>query len=124
MKITQHHDTDISVSLLHEPGFDIHSEDPQAYFGAVHMCVVSLAWCTFSVLASYGQRIDAGVQDLSMRLRWSYAERPRRIDKVDMAIHWPQVPEARLDATMRAAALCTLHNTLQRGLEIETSIER
>lgn len=124
MKITLHHATDISVSQLHEAGFDIDSQDPEAQFGAIHMCVASLAWCTYSVLASYGQRIDAGVEDMRIRLQWRFVERPHRIGHIDMVIHWPQVPESRLDAAMRAAAMCTLHNTMMHGLEIDTSIER
>ena len=124
VKIIQHSDTDISVSLLHQPGFDISSEDSEAHFGAIHMCVASLAWCTFSVLASYGQRIETPATDMTIRLQWNYAQRPYRIEKIKMAIHWPQVPESRLDAAMRAAALCTLHNTMMHGLEIDTSIER
>lgn len=124
MKIIQHSDTDISVSLLHQPGFDISSENPESHFGAVHMCVVSLAWCTFSLLASYGQRIETAATDMTIRLQWNYAQRPYRIEKVTMAIHWPQVPESRLDAAMRAAAMCTLHNTMMHGFEIDTTIER
>ena len=124
MKIALHTATDISVSRLHETGFEIDSQDPDVQLGAIHMCVASLAWCTYSMLASYGQRIDAGVGDMSIRLQWRYAERPHRIGHIDMAIHWPEVPESRLDAAMRAAAMCTLHNTLQHGLEIDTTIER
>lgn len=124
MKIVLHTDTELSVSRLQEPGFETDSVRPDLSLGAIQLCIVSLAWCTYSVLASYGQRINAPVDDLSLRLCWRYAERPHRIGHIDMAIHWPQVPESRLDAAMRAAASCTLHNSLQHGLEIDTSIER
>jgi hypothetical protein len=124
VKITLHTDTQISVTRLHEAGFEIESLDPEVHAGAIHLCVTSLAWCTYSVLASYGQRIEAGTDDMTVRLNWKYAERPHRIGHIDMTIHWPQVPESRLDAAMRAAAMCTLHNTLQHGAEIDTMIER
>ncbi|MHB8472012.1 MAG: OsmC family protein [Gammaproteobacteria bacterium] len=124
MKIVLHNDTDLSVSHFPQNGFDIDSVDPQVHFGAMHLFVASVAWCTYAVLASYGQRIDAATDDLSIRLRWGYVERPHRLGRIDMAIHWPQVPESRLDAAMRAAASCTLHNSLQHGVEIDTSIER
>lgn len=124
VKIVLHNDTELSVSRLHEPGFDIDSSDSDLALGALQLCIVSLAWCTYSLLASYGQRIDAPADEISLRLRWRYAERPHRVAHVDMAIHWPQIPESRLDAAMRAAASCTVHNTLQHGLEIETQIER
>ncbi len=124
MKIVLNNDTDLSVSQLHQSGFDVDSADPAVQLGAIHLCIASLAWCTYAVLASYGQRIDAATDDLSIRLRWGYVERPHRLGRIDMAIHWPQVPESRLDAAMRAAASCTLHNSLQHGVEIDTSIER
>ena len=56
-------------------------------------------------------------------LTWRYAEKPHRIGHIDMKIHWPRVPESRIDAAMRAAAMCTLHNTLTHDVEIDTSIE-
>lgn len=124
MQIVLHNDTELSVSQLQEPGFNTTVAHPDLKLGAVHLSLVSLAWCTYSVLASYGQRIDAPTDDLSVRVHWRYVERPHRIGHIEMAVHWPQVPESRLDAAMRAAASCTLHNSLQHGLEIDTLIER
>ncbi len=123
VKITLHTDTRISVSRLHEAGFEFDSQDPAVHSGAVHLCVASLAWCTYSILASYGQRIEAGTDGMTVDLAWRYAEKPHRIGHIDMTIHWPQVPETRMDAAMRAAAMCTLHKTLLHGVEIDTTIE-
>ena len=123
MIIHQYSDTDIAISRLHEAGFDIQAEDPAAHFGGVCLLVTSLAWCTYSVLASYAQRIDVPVEDMTMRLKWRLAQKPTRIAAIDMQVRWPQLPESRLDAAMRAAALCTVHNTLKDSVEIETLIE-
>lgn len=124
VKIILHSDTQITISHFHEAGFEFETLDAEIHPGAIHLCMTSLAWCTYSVLASYAQRIEAGADDITARLSWRYVERPHRIGHIDMSIHWPQVPESRLDAAMRTAAMCTLHNTLQHGTEIDTVIER
>ncbi len=123
MKIALHSDTEISVTRLYEAGIEFDNQTTDVHPGAVQLCVASLAWCTYSILASYGQRIEAGTDEMSVRLNWRYTERPHRIGHIDMTVHWPQVPETRMDAAMRAAAMCTLHNTLLHGVEIDTSIE-
>lgn len=117
-------DTEIRLSRLHNDGFDVTADHPELYYGAMETFVTSLAMCTFAVLSAYGERIDAGVEDLTMRMRWRYGERPHRIESVDMEIHWPEIPDSRLDAAMRAAATCTLHHTLEHAVEVETMIDR
>jgi len=115
-------DTDIFLSRLHEEGFDVSSDDPALHFGAMGTFATSLAMCTFAVLASYAQRVDVGVDDLTIGMSWGYGEKPHRIKQLDMDIRWPEVPESRLDAAMRAAATCTLHRTLEHSVEVETMI--
>ncbi len=123
MKIHLHSDTDITVSRLQEESIDIDRETSDLHYGAMQMFVAAFAWCTFNVLSSYGQRVEADANDISLRLRWKYAEKPYRITHIDMAIRWPQLPASRLDAATRAAMLCTLHNSLQRGIEIDTRVD-
>ena len=117
-------DTEIRLSQLHVEGFEISSDNPELHYGALQTFVTSLAMCTFAMLASYGQRIGAGVENLTFVMKWTLCERPRRIEHVDMDIRWPEIPESRLDAAMRAAATCTLHRTLQHAVEVDTVIDR
>jgi uncharacterized OsmC-like protein len=117
-------DTEIYLSHLYKEGFEVSSDDPELHFRAMETFVTSLAMCTFSVLAGYGQRTDIGVDDLTIRIKWGYAEKPHRIEKIDMDIRWPEIPEAKLDVAMRAAATCTLHRTLEHSVEVETMIDR
>ena len=57
-----------------------------------------------------------------MHLAWSYVEDPFRIKKIDMEIDWPELPESRMGAAWRAAAMCTIHNTLAHPPEILTRV--
>jgi uncharacterized OsmC-like protein len=115
--------TEIKLYRLQESGFTIHADDPELHFGSIQMFITSLAQCTFSVLASYGERFGTSADDITIRMQWTYAERPRRrIAAISMQVHWPSLPESRLDAATRAARYCTLHNTLQEGLEAETLV--
>jgi uncharacterized OsmC-like protein len=124
LKIELHGETDLSVSEMHLPGVEIIGETEALHYSALKMFVASLAWCTWAVLATYGERIDAAIDDLHFRMRWRYAEKPTRISNVSMDITWPSLPESRLDAAMRAAAMCTVHNTLHHDVEIDTNVER
>ncbi len=124
MKIQLHSDTELSLSQLTADAIEIAADNPLLHYGAMQMFIGALGWCTAKVLMSYGERIQADTADLSLRLKWGYAEKPYRIGHVDMQIRWPALPESRLDAATRAAALCTLHNTLKEGLEVDTVVER
>ena len=123
MKVHVKSETEIELTKLHQDGFDIVADDPALHFGSMQMFASSIAMCTFSVLASYGRRFDAESDDITIGLTWAYAERPYRMEVLAMDISWPQLPESRLDAATRAARHCTLHNTLQHGLEVETMVQ-
>lgn len=112
----------LELGQLHQPGFAITAAEDSLYFGAIPMFVTSLALCTFGVLASYAQRIDADVTELKFAVNWQTAQKPNRVASIAMDIHWPGLPESRLDAAMRAATMCTLHKTLHDAVDIETMV--
>ncbi len=122
MEIHLHQETALTLRRMHEPVLEVVADSEALHYGAMQMFVSSLALCTFAVLASYAERIQAGVEDLEMRMEWRYEERPRRIGYIEMRIRWPQLPESRLDAAARAAAMCTLHNTLHHTVDIDTVV--
>ncbi|HQU16679.1 MAG: hypothetical protein B7Z66_06735 [Chromatiales bacterium 21-64-14] len=124
MKIRLLGETELVVSELHDEHLTVTGDEAGLRFGAMEMFVTSLAACTYAVLASYAHQIDAGVADLHIRLRWHYKDRPYRIDTVEMEIRWPELPEDRVDAAVRAASTCTLHRTLERGVEVGTTVVR
>ena len=116
--------TEIVLTQLGESGFEISGNDDKLYYGAMEMYVSSLAMCTYSVLAAYGERVEVDVEGLTVRLKWTYGGKPTLIEQVDMDIRWPEIPESKLDTAMRAAATCTIHRTMEHSVEVETMIDR
>ena len=97
-----------------------------------HLLGGSLATCTFSVLSAWGSRAGFALDDLVLDVSWTFAEKPHRVDTLALDIVWPSLPASRLEAAKRAAALCTVHVTLEhpptmpvtvRGAAPETAAE-
>ena len=123
MRIVMHSELELTLSHLHEPGMDISTDEHvHVHFSALQMFATSLALCTGSVLVGYGEQIDAPTDELAVRIRWSVAEKPRRISEIHMEIRWPGLPHSRLGAAQRAAAHCTLHNTLHQATPVHTVV--
>ncbi len=124
MKVTQYAETDIEMSDLYQPGFDVETRDPEVHFSALQLFATSLGLCTFSVLAAYGAHLEVDPAGIRLRLRWDYGESPVRVSAIDMAIDWPELPDSRLEAAQRAAEHCALHHTLAQPPEVKTHIDR
>jgi uncharacterized OsmC-like protein len=125
MRITLHGESDLTVSHLHEPDQEIDvDEGVHAHYSAMQMFGVSLGLCTMSVLASYADQLEIGIQNMKARVKWDYVEDPYRIGSIDMEVTWPEVPESRLRAVERAAGQCTIHNTLHHPPEMSTTVTK
>jgi uncharacterized OsmC-like protein len=125
MRITLHAESDLTLSHLYEAGQEILvDDDVEAHYSAMQMFGTSLALCTLSVLAAYAEQLQVGIDELSARIRWDYVEDPFRIGHIEIEVRWPEVPESRLRAVERAAAQCTIHNTLHHPPEITTTVTR
>lgn len=124
MHIVMNSAEDLDISDFNQPGINIESNDPEAHYSALQMFATSLALCTYSVLASYAEQIDVKADKLAVHMQWRYAEQPFRIDHIEMEIDWPELPESRLQAAQRAAAMCTLHNTLAQPPDVITQVNR
>lgn len=122
MKIILNGPEDLEISEIGATGMQIESGSDDAHFSAMEMFSTSFAMCTASVMAAYGEQIDASTEDLSVHMRWRYAEEPFRISDITMDIRWPGLPESRQQAAQRAASQCTLHNTLEHPPEVETRV--
>lgn len=123
MKIQMHDESDLTLSKFDEPDFEVDvDEGVHAHYSALQMFATSLGLCTASVVETYGERFDTSADDLSIRLAWSYAEEPYRVDDIEMTIDWPSLPESRQEAVRRAAEKCTIHNTLHDPPEVDTRI--
>ncbi|MEW6611153.1 MAG: OsmC family protein [Pseudomonadota bacterium] len=122
MKIVLHADTELTLQEGKASGLEVVAENPDVHYGAMQMFATALALCTYSVLVSYAEQIGTDTEALAIRVRWRYAAHPARIDRIDMDITWPELPESRLPAARRAAAHCTLHNTLHQPPEVHTRV--
>jgi uncharacterized OsmC-like protein len=116
--------TSITLSQFSEPDFQIEAASEETHFSAIPMFATSLGLCTFSVIAEYARRFEADTTSIEVQVDWDYAEDPFRIGEIDMEIRWPQLPEERLQAVERAAAHCTIHNTLEHPPEMQTTVTR
>lgn len=124
MQVVVHAPEDLTLRDFDEPGFDLVYEDPTVEYSAMEMFATSMALCTYSMLVSYGEQIDAPMDNIGVRVRWDYVEDPFRIGAIDLAIDWPNLPPSRLEAAERAAAHCTIHNTLHHPPKVETRLNR
>ena len=112
-----------SILLVAAEGMlTIEAASAEETYSPFQMLASSLATCTFSVLDSWASQAKLTVSDLSVRIRWSFAEEPHRVDAFDVQLTWPSLPEARWSAAKRVAALCAVHATLTHPPEIAIDI--
>jgi uncharacterized OsmC-like protein len=124
MKVIMHDEENLEFRQFHHPGLEVEPEKPQLQYSALQMFATSLAICTYSILTSYAEQINASMENLSMSVKWKYSKDPVRVEHVDMDIHWPELPESRLKAAQRAASYCPLHQTLAHPPEVVTHVEK
>ncbi len=108
--------TDSGPGLAFEPG-EAESLSP------FHLLAASLATCTYSVLQSYGQHARLPLDSLAIDVAWTLGGDPFRVIDMEMVLHWPGLPPARREAARRAAAHCTIHQTLGHDLEVRTLVD-
>jgi uncharacterized OsmC-like protein len=124
MKLLLQAPTGIELTELDAPNLHIQADAGGEGYGPLQMFVASLGPCTASVLITYSQNVlkMAVNSDLRILLRWHCAHHPYRIQRIDMDIVWPGLPEQRLLAAKRADASCTIHRTLLQVPVVSTSV--
>lgn len=123
MRITLEGDHSLVVTEIGEPGMEVETA-PQvhAHFTSFEMFATSVGLCTASVLAAYGEQLDVETEGLAVRVRWTVAEKPRRIGELSLDFAWPELPASRRRAAERAAAHCPLHKTLENPPKLVTRV--
>jgi uncharacterized OsmC-like protein len=125
MKLLLSGATTIELYEIDQAHFHLEGDADGEGYGPLQMFATSLALCTVSVLVHYAEHVlEVGVSSLRITVRWSYAERPLRVDNIDMQINWPELPQDRMEAAERAAASCTIHHTLERPPTVRTTVNR
>lgn len=111
-----------SIRLEPTPGsLSIEAPSAEMHYGPFHMLGSSLALCTFSVLHAWAEHAGFGATDLVIDVSWTFAEKPHRVGAIDLQFHWPSLPPNRVEAAKRAAALCTVHATLEHPPSINVA---
>jgi uncharacterized OsmC-like protein len=102
-----------SIRLEPTPGpMTIEAESADRLYSPFHMLASGLAFCSYSILASWASQAKIPADDLAIDVAWTFAEEPHRIGTIDIAFDWPSLPPARRAVARRVAALCPIHGTL------------
>jgi len=102
----------------------VEAESAEMAYSPFHMLASGLATCTYSVLASWGTHAKLPVDDLVIEVGWTFAEDPHRVGELDVDVIWPSLPEARRNAAVRAAGLCTVTRTLEQPPRVAVEVKQ
>ena len=91
-------------------------------YSPFHMLASALGTCTLSVMHAWAEGASLETDDLAVEVRWTFAEKPHRVDTMQLTLDWPSLPEKRHEAAQRVAELCTVHATLHHPPSIKVSV--
>ena len=105
-----------AVRLEPEPGpMTIEALSADQLYSPFHMLASGLAFCTYSILASWAETAKLSADDCAIEVRWTFAEQPHRIGSTTLTLDWPSLPESRTNAARRVAEMCPIHQTLHHA---------
>ena len=117
MKITLLAEDAIRLEPLQGP-LTIEAPSADVTYSPFHMLASSLATCTMSVLLSWATHAGLPADDLTLDVRWRFADDPHRVSDIGVIFDWPSLPPSRVEAAKRVAAMCTVHATLSHPPDI------
>ena len=100
----------------------IEAESADQLYSPFHMLASGLAFCTYSILASWATNAKLDSNDIAIAVSWTFVDDPHRVGDMQMEIEWPSLPEPRKTAAERVAALCAIHATLMHSPAIVTRV--
>lgn len=121
MKITLIAEDGIRLEPLPGP-MTIEAQAADQLYSPFHMLGSGLAFCTYSVLASWASNAKLKSDDIVIEVRWAFAEEPHRVGSIDMKIDWPSLPSARQSAAKRVADMCAIHASLEHPPALTTTV--
>jgi uncharacterized OsmC-like protein len=101
----------------------VEAQSADQLYSPFHMLASGLAFCTYSVLASWASNAKLQSEDIAIEVRWTFTDNPHRVGNMQMKVQWPSLPEQRRTAAGRVAELCAIHATLMHSPSIATSVE-
>jgi uncharacterized OsmC-like protein len=123
MKLTLLDENAIRLEPVAGP-MNIEALSAEQSYSPFHMLASGLATCTFSVLHSWASHAKISADDLTIDVKWAFAENPHRVGSLDVTFHWPSLPPNRLEAAKRVAEMCTIHATLHHPPSITIDGQR
>ena len=121
MKITLIAEDGIRLEPIPGP-MTIEAQSGDQLYSPFHMLASGLAFCTYSVLASWASNAKLNSDDIAIEVRWDFAEDPHRVGTIRMTIDWPSLPPQREKAAERVAEMCAIHGTLTHSPTVETTV--
>ena len=121
----------MKISLISEEGIrleplpgpmTIEAATEDQLYSPFHMLGSGLAFCTYSVLASWASHAKLESDDIVIEVHWTFVEDPHRIGKIDMKVDWPSLPPQRQTAAQRVADMCAIHASLKHPPELSTTV--
>jgi len=121
MKITLIAEDGIRLEPLPGP-MTIEALSADQLYSPFHMLGSGLAFCTYSVLASWASNAKLKSDDIVIEVKWAFAEDPHRVGTIDMKVEWPSLPSARESAARRVAKMCAIHASLEHPPALTTTV--
>jgi uncharacterized OsmC-like protein len=122
MKITLIAEDGIRLEPIPGP-MTIEAESEDQLYSPFHMLGSGLAFCTYSVLASWASNAKLDADDIVIEVRWKFVEDPHRIGNIDMTVQWPSLPAVRRNAAERVAHMCAIHATFTQPPAVTTTVK-
>jgi uncharacterized OsmC-like protein len=122
MRIVLESEEELLVKPTDEP-LAIEATSPELSYSAFHMLGSALGTCVLAVLSSWAEQADISADQLSVGVKWHFADDPHRVDQFEVKLHWPDLPAERTVTAQRVADLCGIHETLTHQPEIHVHFE-
>jgi uncharacterized OsmC-like protein len=121
MKITLVSEESLRLDPIPGP-MTIEASTADQVYSAFHMLASGLAFCTYSVLASWATHAKLDSTDIAIHVTWTFADDPHRVGAMTMNIEWPSLPPQRTDAAKRVADMCAVHATFEQPPVLTTTV--
>ena len=121
MKITLIAEDGIRLEPLPGP-MTIEALSADQLYSPFHMLGSGLAFCTYSVLASWASNAKLKSDDIVIEVKWAFAEEPHRVGTIAMNVEWPSLPSARQSAAKRVADMGAIHASLEHPPALTTTV--
>lgn len=121
MKITLIAEDAVRLEPLPGP-MTVEAMSEDQLYSPFHMLGSGLAFCTYSVLASWASHAKLSSDDIVIEVKWTFADDPHRVGSIDMKVEWPSLPPQRQSAAKRVADMCAIHATFEHPPQLNTDV--